>query len=170
MLFQEINELITYDDRQRMIPTDRDRLAALVTSARTENPTDYTTLRALGVGLLVLGEHTAAIDHLNRALAQADTTRRRIAASLNLADAHRYAGDATTAESLCRATLTLAREEAPEMTCFSLQHLGKALTDLNRDQEARAALQEALAIRTAKGDPNLIASTQAALELLTHRP
>ncbi|MET8865621.1 hypothetical protein ABZW11_22010 [Nonomuraea sp. NPDC004580] len=57
MLFQEINELITYDDRQRMIPTD------------------YTTLRALGVGLLVLGEHAAAIDHLTRALAEADTTR-----------------------------------------------------------------------------------------------
>ncbi|MEV4805862.1 tetratricopeptide repeat protein [Nonomuraea sp. NPDC049421] len=166
MLFQEINELITYDDRQRMIPTDRDRLAALVTSARAENPTDYTTLRALGVGLLVLGEYAAAIDHLNRALTQADTTRRRIAASLNLADTHRYAGDATTAETICRTTLTLARAEAPELTCFSLQHLGKALIDLDREQEAREALQEALAIRTANGDPNLIASTQAALQLL----
>ncbi|MFF5204407.1 hypothetical protein [Streptosporangium sp. NPDC000396] len=91
MLFQEINQLITYDERQRMVPGDRDRLTALVDSARAQAPTDYTTLRALGVGLLVLGEYGDAIDHLNRALDLADTSGRRIAASINLADAYRYA-------------------------------------------------------------------------------
>ncbi|MCK2214580.1 tetratricopeptide repeat protein [Actinomadura sp. ATCC 31491] len=170
MLFQEINRLITYDERQRMIPRDRDRLAALLAAARAQAPADHATLRALGVGMLVLGEHEAAIDHLVRAHALADTTRRRIATTLNLADAHRYAGDPATAEPLCRAMLTLARAEAPELVSFTLQHLGKTLTDLNRPGEAREALREALDLRLASGDPDLIAGTRAALRLLDHGP
>ncbi|MEU8318611.1 tetratricopeptide repeat protein [Nonomuraea sp. NPDC048881] len=166
MLFQEINQLVTYDERQRMVPRDRGRLTALVDAARAQDPADHGTLRAIGIGLLVLGEYGDAIRCLRRALDLADTTGRRIAASLNLADAHRYAGDAATSETLCRATLALARKEAPEMVCFPLQHLGKTLADLGRKQEAREALQEALALRTAEGDPELIAGTQAALRSL----
>jgi kanamycin kinase len=166
VLFQEINQLITYDERQRMVPSDRDRLTALVDSARAQDPNDYTTLRALGIGLLVLGEYGDAIDHLNSALDLADTSGRRIAASINLADAYRYSGDAAAAETLCRAMLALAKKEVPEMLCFSLQHLGKALTDLDRRQEAREVLREALALRMAEGDPELIARSQAALRLL----
>ncbi|MGW4405425.1 tetratricopeptide repeat protein [Nonomuraea sp. NPDC004702] len=166
MLFQEINQLVTYDERQRMVPRDRGLLTALVDAARAQDPADHSTLRAIGIGLLVLGEYGDAIGCLRRALDLADTTGRRIAASLNLADAHRYAGDAATSETLCRATLALARKEAPEMVCFPLQHLGKTLADLGREQEAREVLLEALALRTAEGDPELIAGTQAALRSL----
>ena len=166
MLFREINELITYDERQRMVPRDRDRLAALIDSARAQGPTDYATLRALGIGLLVLGEYGDAIDHLNRALDLADTSGRRIAVSLNLADASRYSGDAASAETLCRAMLILAEKEVPEMVGFSLQHLGKALADLDRRQEAREVLQQALALRMVEGDSELIARSRAALRLL----
>ncbi|MGV9775196.1 tetratricopeptide repeat protein [Streptosporangium sp. NPDC003464] len=166
MLFQEINQLITYDERQRMVPSDRDRLTALVDSARAQDPTDYTTLRALGVGLLVLGEYGDAIDHLNRALDLADTSGRRIAASINLADAYRYSGDAAASETLCREMLALARKEVPEMLYFPLQHLGKTLADLGRRHEAREVLHEALTLRMTEGDPELIARSQAALRLL----
>ncbi|MEV4111638.1 tetratricopeptide repeat protein [Nonomuraea sp. NPDC049695] len=166
MLLQAINQLITYDDRQRMVPSDRDQLTALVDAARAQEPSDYTSLRALGVGLLVLGEYAAAIDHLNRALDLADTSGRRIAASINLADTYRYSGDAATSETLCRAMLALARNEVPEMVYFPLQHLGKTLADLGRTQEAREVLEEALALRMAEDDPELIARSQAALRLL----
>ncbi|MER6582091.1 tetratricopeptide repeat protein [Nonomuraea sp. NPDC001023] len=165
-LFQAVNRLVTYDERQRMVPRDRGLLTALVDAARARDPADHTTLRALGIGLLVLGEYGDAIRHLNRALDLADTSGRRIAASLNLADAHRYAGDAAASEALCRAMLALARKEVPEMVCFSLQHLGKTLADLGRTQEAREVLQEALALRTAGGDLELIARTRAALRSL----
>ncbi|MEU1719302.1 tetratricopeptide repeat protein [Nonomuraea sp. NPDC005692] len=166
MLFEAVNQLITYDERQRMVPRDRGQLTTLVDSARARDPADHSTLRALGIGLLVLGEYGDAIRCLSRALDLADTTGRRIAASLNLADAHRYAGDAAASETLCRTMLTLARNEAPEMVCFPLQHLGKTLADLGRKEEAREVLLEALALRTAGGDPELIAGSRAALRSL----
>ncbi|MEV4061915.1 hypothetical protein [Nonomuraea dietziae] len=34
-----------------MVPGDRDRLTTLVNSARAQDPADYTTTRALGLGL-----------------------------------------------------------------------------------------------------------------------
>ncbi|MGW4411969.1 hypothetical protein ACWEJ6_48735 [Nonomuraea sp. NPDC004702] len=123
-------------------------------------------MRALGIGLLVLGEYGDAIHYLNRALDLADTSGRRLAASINLADAYRYSGDAAASETLCRAMLTLARKEVPELLCFPLQHLGKTLADLDRKQEAHDVPQEALPLRMAEGDPELIARSQAALRLL----
>ncbi|MEV1176795.1 hypothetical protein [Nonomuraea sp. NPDC049784] len=52
------------------------------------------------------------------------------------------------------------------MLSFLLQHLGKTLADLDRKQEAREVLQEALALRVAEGDPELIGRSNAALRLL----
>ncbi|MEU6792475.1 tetratricopeptide repeat protein [Nonomuraea wenchangensis] len=168
---REIDRLVAYDERQRMVPRDRERLVAVVESVRAQAPADHATLRAFGVGLLVLGEHGEAIHHLRRALDLADNDRRRIAASINLADAHRYSGDTASAESLCREALALARREAPALTGFALQHLGKALAELGRVREAREALEEALALRMSEGDPELIARTRAALRLLdTYEP
>ncbi|MEU1387671.1 MULTISPECIES: hypothetical protein [unclassified Nonomuraea] len=57
MLFDAINQLITYDERQRMVPRDRGLLTTLVDSARARDSADHSTLRALGIGLLVLGEY-----------------------------------------------------------------------------------------------------------------
>lgn len=105
MLFQDINRLIGYDERQRMVPTDREALTAIVSAVR--DPKDYATLRALGVGLLLLGEYEAS---------------------------------------------------------FPLQHLGKALGELGRVEEAREVLLEALALR--QGEPELVVRTEAALRLL----
>ncbi|MED7928323.1 tetratricopeptide repeat protein [Nonomuraea sp. LP-02] len=168
---REIDRLVAYDERQRMVPRDRERLVAVVESVRAQAPADHATLRAFGVGLLVLGEYGEAIHHLFRALDLADSVRRRIAASINLADAHRYSGDAATAESLCREALALARQEAPELTGFALQHLGKTLAELGRVREARHTLEEALALRMSEGDPELVARSRAALRLLdTHGP
>jgi kanamycin kinase len=47
-----------------------------------------------------------------------------------------------------------------------LQHLGKTLADAGRSEEATAALERALALRRAAGDPGLVASTEAALDRL----
>lgn len=169
MMLRTINEFIAYDERQRMVPADRARLAAVVSAARDRGPTDHATLRAVGIGLLVLGEHGDAIGHLERALDLADTSGRRIAASVNLADAHRYSGDPAASEALCRTALSLARREAPELVSFALQHLGKTLAEAGRVREAREALEEALALRVAAGDPELIESSRAALRLLDPR-
>ncbi|MFI6319442.1 tetratricopeptide repeat protein [Nonomuraea sp. NPDC050556] len=162
MLFQDINRLTGYDERQRMIPTDRDALAALVAAVR--DPEDYATLRALGVGLLLLGEYEAAKKRLSQALELAENDRMRLAAMVNLADAHRYSGDAGTSEELLREALELARGAVGDMVSFPLQHLGKTLGELGRVEEAREVLLEALALR--QGQPELVAGTEAALRLL----
>jgi kanamycin kinase len=46
---------------------------------------------------------------------------------------------------------------------FALQHLGKALCDAGRADEAIPRLEEALSLRERTGDAALIASTRQAL-------
>ncbi|MFI6477807.1 phosphotransferase [Nonomuraea sp. NPDC050663] len=149
-----------------MIPDDRDALAALVAQPPT-TPTAFADLRAAGIGHLALGSHDQALDLLDQAMELADTPARVIAVTINLADVYRYAGDAPTAETLYRRALDLARAQAPAYLSFALQHLGKALGEQGRLDEARDLLTEALALReAAQGDPSLAAGTRAALAAL----
>jgi kanamycin kinase len=69
------------DERLRMVPADRVRLAARVAAAR---PSDYADFRQTGTDLLLLGCYDDALDHLDRALELADTERRRVAVLINL--------------------------------------------------------------------------------------
>lgn len=149
-----------------MIPGDRDALAALV-ALLPATPTAFADLRAAGIGHLALGSHDQALDLLDQAMELADTPARVVAVTINLADVYRYAGDAPTAETLYRRALDLARADAPAYLSFALQHLGKALGEQGRLDEARDLLTEALALReAAQGDPSLAAGTRAALAAL----
>ncbi|WP_206185091.1 phosphotransferase [Thermoactinospora rubra] len=150
-----------------MVPADREALTARVAAAR---PTDFGSFRQTGCDLLVLGRYGEALDHLDRALELADTGRRRVAVLVNLGDVYRYSGDAPTAELLYRRALELARDSAPDAVSFPLQHLGKALAEQGRLAEARASLEEALALREAAGDAEPAESTRAALLALDRLP
>ena len=159
-----IFDLITYDDELRMIPADTAELETEVD--RHSRGEGYQQLRAAGVGSIALGRYDAARDLLVRARELADTQTRLIAVEINLADAHRYAGDLVEAERLCRRALATARSDSPDLIDFAAQHLGKCLTDQGRFDDARDALNEALRLRLAKGEQSLIDSTRAALERL----
>lgn len=156
-----------FDERLRMIPTDHAQLAARVAAAR---PVDFADFRKIGIELMLLGRYDDALDHLDRALELADSDRRRISVWINLGDVYRYRGDTVPAETLYRRTVDHARDSAPEALSFALQHLGKALAEQGRLPEARALLTEALKLRVAEGDAELIESTRTTLDALDEPP
>lgn len=171
-----LQHLITQDEGLRMVPVDRGQWTDAVAGTREElraiaEGTDDAKARVLarwtGIGLMTLGDHDDALVFLHRALdlaAASGNTRAVIATELNLGDAYRYAGEVKRAEVLYRRALAGARGQHPELVDFALQHLGKHLMEQGSLTTARAHLQEALRLRTAKGDAGLIESTQAALD------
>ncbi|AXI80992.1 tetratricopeptide repeat protein [Peterkaempfera bronchialis] len=170
-----LQHLITQDAGLRMVPTDRGELTTAVGQLLGElralpegsDPARTRVLtRWIGVGQMCLGQHEEARTFLRQSLDLAATsgnTRAVIATGLNLGDAHRYAGDVRNADALYRSALGTARSQHPELVDFALQHTGKHLMESGDLAGAEALLREALRLRIAKGDTELIGSTQAAL-------
>ncbi|MFD4432677.1 tetratricopeptide repeat protein, partial [Nocardia sp. NPDC058497] len=152
-----------FDERLRMIPADPETLAARVAVA---DPHDFGGLRRLGIALMLLGRHDEALDRLDQALELADTEQRRITVWINLADVYRYQGEPTHAEILYRRALEASRALDPDLVSFAAHHLGKSLAEQHRPREARELLNEAMRLRVADGDSELIESTRAALDHL----
>ncbi|MCA2208261.1 phosphotransferase [Nocardia rosealba] len=152
-----------FDERLRMIPVDAESLAARVAAA---DPHDFGGLRRLGIALMLLGRYDEALDRLDQALELADTERRRITVWINLADVYRYQGEPGRAEILYRRALDASRALDPELVSFAAHHLGKSLAEQHRPDEARELLNEAMRLRVADGDSELIESTRAALDHL----
>ncbi|WP_405165754.1 tetratricopeptide repeat protein [Nocardia sp. NBC_01499] len=159
--------LYRFDDRERMIPVDPQRLAARLAKAE---PVDFAGFRQTGIEAMLLGRYDQALDLLDQALELVDTEERRITVWINLGDVYRYQGDAATAETLYRRAVEHARVAAPDVLSFAVQHLGKALAEQDQLTEAHELLREALDLRTAEGDSELIESTRVALERLTALP
>ncbi|MFC4126697.1 phosphotransferase [Nocardia rhizosphaerae] len=151
------------DERLRMIPADPETLTARVAVA---DPADFGGLRRLGIALMLLGRHDEALDRLDQALELADSERRRVTVWINLADVYRYQGESSRAEVLYRRALTASRSIDPEMVSFAAHHLGLSLAEQHRRREARELLNEAMRLRVAEGDAELIESTRAALDHL----
>jgi tetratricopeptide (TPR) repeat protein len=125
-------------------------------------------LRMVGSGLTALGDYDAAGQVLEEALdlaCQLGDPRAEVAARINLGDALRYADDLDAARTHYESALRLARQSVPDRVDFALQHLGKYHIDAGQGGQAVACLREALQLRQAKGDPDLIRSTVDALAL-----
>ncbi|MFG2905430.1 tetratricopeptide repeat protein [Kitasatospora sp. NPDC048286] len=171
-----LGHLITHDDNLRMVPTDRDELTTALGRLHEElrglpEGSDHARTRVLtrwiGIGRMCLGNHEDARTFLKRSLdlaAALGNTGAVVATGLNLADAHRYSGDVQTADALYRSALNTARSHHPELLDYALQHFGKHLMERGDLAGALARLQEAMRLRVAKGDIELIDSTQAALD------
>jgi tetratricopeptide (TPR) repeat protein len=161
---QQIAELIALGNDGRMYATEPEKLRRLVRyELAREERLAQPELRQAGVGLIALGDHAEAQRVLSAAVDRAETPHQRVAALVNLADAHRYAGDLATAEPLYEDAIEIARAECPNTLHFALQHFGKHLIDARRPHLAVEVLTEVLLIRQKLGDPALIASTQEAL-------
>lgn len=114
-----------------------------------------------------LGELETALPLLEVALAGAQrlgARRLEMVNCIRLATMYQYMDRHDQAEALFRRALELAREaDGTDRLDFALQHLGKCLVEMGRFEEAAACFEEALALRRAKGDAGLIASTEQAL-------
>ncbi|MDR3079734.1 MAG: tetratricopeptide repeat protein, partial [Streptomyces sp.] len=168
-----LQHLIRQDADLRMVPTDRDGLTAAVARLREELSTGPEAERTrvltrwIGIARMSLGDHGEARTFLRRSLELAvagGNVRAVVATELNFGDAHRYAGDVETAETFYRSALDTARGGCPELLDFALQHFGKHLMERGDLVGARARLQEALRLRIAKGNTELVGSTQVALD------
>lgn len=99
--------------------------------------------------------------HLARKL---DDRPREIANMIRLATTLQYLDEHAAADALFRATLEMIdRSGSRDREDFARQHHGRCLAEMGRLDEAIAAFEAALAIRRAKGDAPLIASTECAL-------
>jgi tetratricopeptide (TPR) repeat protein len=130
---------------------------------RPDRATELRLLGEVGNGLRCLGQHREAIPYLERAvvLAQALGDARREAANrVRLATARQFAGEADRAETDLRAALGVH----PDYDDFALQHLGKLLVERDRLREGLTCLSEALRRRQVRGDPELVASSQEAVD------
>ncbi|MFJ9446327.1 tetratricopeptide repeat protein [Kitasatospora sp. NPDC101235] len=181
-----LQHLISQDEHLRMVPTDRDQLAAAVEGLPEDlralpegaDPSQARVLaRWIGIGLVSLGDPDEARVFLRQALDLATASGSAgavIATQLNLGDAYRYGGDVETADAFYRSALGAARSQRSDLVDFALQHLGKHLMEQGDLASARTCLREAQQLRTAKGDPEPVKSTQSALErvegLLGHLP
>ncbi|MGY0500490.1 tetratricopeptide repeat protein [Nocardia sp. FBN12] len=152
-----------FDERLRMVPVDPETLAVRVALAA---PGDFPGFRRLGIALMLLGRHDEALDRLDQALELADTERRRITVWINIADVYRYQGEPARAEILYRRALEASRALDPDLVSFAAHHLGKSLAEQHRPAEARQLLNEAMRLRVADGESELIESTRAALDHL----
>lgn len=168
-----LQHLITQGVDLRMVPTDRAELTAAVDRLRDElsaGPAPDRTrvlTRWIGIAQMSLGNHREARTFLRQSLGLAITcgnVRAVVATELNLGDAYRYADDVRTAETLYRSALHTARSRCPGLLDFALQHFGKHLMERGDLTGARVRLEEALRLRIAKGDTELVDSTRAALD------
>jgi tetratricopeptide (TPR) repeat protein len=174
----DLATLATFGADLRQVPIDAENLEAAVNAATTRltrieaagsSQVALDLLGYVGNGLRILGRLDQAVMHLERAVALARRLNRpkaEVANLIRLGEAHRNADDYAAAEPCFRAALDRIRDERDDLRAyenFALQHLGKCLIDAGRAVEAISCLERALALRHAKGDADLIASTEVAL-------
>jgi tetratricopeptide (TPR) repeat protein len=168
----DLAALVTFDDLLREVPTDRPALerAAALASEQLEDPAADERERLLILGYLgnverILGRHGEAIVALRECVELAGRLgdhRAEVVARIRLGEALRCADRLAEAEAVLRAVVE--DTQGQPLHDFALQHLGKCLTDEGRAGEAIAVLDEALQLRLHKGDGELVASTELALE------
>ncbi|MEB3220446.1 MAG: tetratricopeptide repeat protein [Candidatus Sericytochromatia bacterium] len=144
----------------------RDHHAALhEAQAREERDTELAALGALADAYRLLGRLDEAVRHGEEAVALARALERpkslvsnliRLATALQYRQAHADAEPLFLEARALAASLGLLED-------FALQHHGKSLAEQGRWDEAIAALEQALALREARQDASLVASSSEAL-------
>lgn len=142
----------------------RDLLAAVATDDAVER---LRLLGAIGNDERALGNLAAAECCLAEAVALARSTgdaRREATNLIRLATAMQYDNRHAEAEPLFRAALVLTQRPGAAMyRDFALQHWAKWLVETGNVPEAVACFEQALVLRYAKDDAELIASTEQSL-------
>ena len=129
--------------------------------------------RTLGLGGAYAGmlrEFDLAQQMLDEAISLADThdaARLQVTCRIRLADILAGSGDPNRAVDLLRRQLDRCKAEEPcsVLIDFTHQHLGKALLEVGDIPDGTEHLLQTLQLRQQKGDAELIASTEQALQV-----
>ncbi len=144
------------------------RQRGLIEAARAagDGAAELEAMTALGHELFMAGEEAEAAPLLDAALVLArDNPKAQIEVLLGLATARQYLGARELAQSLFAAALALCETSGVrEQEHFLLHHRGRCYVEQGRIGEARAAFEQALAIRKTLGNRRFIESSQAALD------
>jgi tetratricopeptide (TPR) repeat protein len=164
----DLDDLARWDERLRQVAADRAGVEAAAAAAREQLASAADTRERarlhgfLGNAARMLGHDSEAVEELECSLALAtelgDPDLAAVA-TIRLAEAHRCFDRFERAEELLRSALELGPRRD-----FALQHLGKTLVDAGRTAEGVALLEEALELRLAAGDAELVSSTRLALD------
>ena len=123
-------------------------------------------LGPLGEAYRMLGQLDVAATHLERAVALARTLEKPaflVSNLVRLATTYQYRNQHAEAEPLFVEALDLAKRLGV-LEDYAAQHYGKSLAEQGRWDEAIALFERAIALRTPRGDAELIASSQEALD------
>ncbi|MGM8215425.1 tetratricopeptide repeat protein [Bacillaceae bacterium W0354] len=107
-----------------------------------------------------------AIDYLNisyQLAKEENIMSKKIVTLIRMGEAYKYKGEHVKALSLFNNALQKSYDYEPSYLDFAYQHKGKCLMELGHLEEAMEVFQGALAIRKAKGDEQLIQSTNEAI-------
>ncbi|MFC2947566.1 tetratricopeptide repeat protein [Virgibacillus sediminis] len=173
-----LNEIIYFDDNQFLREKTKDAVrlqqyidVAIELLKSTLNEEEkYFVRGTLGNLYRINGEPQKAINNLNFCLNYAQEgqlTSKEIVSLIRLGEALKYNNNHN--EALNKFNQALERCQCNNMDNYIdyvHQHKGKCLMELSRLDEAEECFLEALRIRKQKGNPELISSTQAAIDLL----
>jgi tetratricopeptide (TPR) repeat protein len=179
----DLDDVSEQDERLRDVPRDAGAVAGAVEQARAalgdarhagDVAAQQYLLGYLGNACRLLGRTDDAIAYLTEGLRlarAAGDVRRSVVATIRLGEAYRCRDEYSTAMALFRDAQerTRATAELAELEDFALQHLGKCLLDQDDCAGALPVLERALALRQAKGNPQLVTSTERALALVRSR-
>lgn len=137
---------------------------------RGDTQTLLRMLGSLGTYARLLQRYAESVALLHEALQLSQDLHLKAFEAANLirlGTSYQYAGDNHRAETLFLQALQLTEQpEAHAYRDFAWQHLGKFLAEQGMYQEAQNCFLAALELRKSKADPDLIASTQAAISAL----
>ncbi|PKL77017.1 MAG: hypothetical protein CVV27_07300 [Candidatus Melainabacteria bacterium HGW-Melainabacteria-1] len=134
---------------------------------RLDSASGHQRLGLLGkLGTLARGlrDYDAANRHFRAAIAMAEYLAdpvRITANQVRLGVVLHHSGELEAAIACFEAVLAVPDQGYHD---FAWQHLGKLWVELGRDAEASACFSQALALRQAKGDQSLLASTTQAID------
>lgn len=173
----DLRDLTTLDRSLREVAKNNDELMLVIRQAQEElekaevNHDVQGVIRLLGYlgnACRISTLLSESIQYLERAVLLGRTIGDRKAELVNtirLAEARKYNGEHSIAEKFLRSALSWTNEESlSTYKDFVLQHLGKCRLEQGATDDAIQFLEQALELRIAKGDKELINSTELAVQ------
>jgi tetratricopeptide (TPR) repeat protein len=170
------NTAYHFDENLRDVPADRAgmegaarHLETLLSSSDTQPRERLRDLGRLGVYLRILGNLDAAQESLKDAIALANELgdeKAALANRIRLGHVYQWQRRFAEADTVFAAVVEQCEQDMRfrEYLDFAYQHYGKSKFDQGLYTEAEAFFRQALDIRQARGDEELIASSRLAWE------